>query len=104
MAAKTTKGRRGNTSTPNVKDLKDLSQQGRAAEALLKNTTLTKALNEMKTNAMDRITNSNPDEKELREDFYRFIKSINALEKQLNIYMTKGANAAHKLEVITNGG
>jgi len=104
MAAKTTTGRRGNSNPSNVKDLKDLSQQGRAAEALLNNKTLTKALNEMKQNAMDRIVVSEPDAKELREDFYRFIKTINALEQQLKVYFNKGANAAKKLEVITNGG
>ena len=104
MAAKTTKGRRGNSSSPNVKDLKDLSQQGRAAEALLENKTLNKALNEMKQNAHLHIEQSEPQENEKRENLYRFIKTISAFEQQLKIYFNKGASASKKLEVIINGG
>lgn len=97
MAAKTTARGRANSSV-NVKDLKDLSQQGRAADALLKNKTLTKALNEMRSNAVEHIANSGLEQKEHREDMYRLIKSIDSLEKMLKVYITKGANAAHKLE------
>ena len=104
MAAKDKKGRRGNTSPTNVKDLKDLSQQGRAADSLLKNKTLNKALNEMRENAHLHIEQSEPQESEKRENLYRFIKTISAFEQQLKIYFNKGASASKKLEVIINGG
>jgi len=104
MAAKDkARGRGNSSSTNNVKDLKDLTQQGRAADELL-NGTLQKALNEMKENARDWIEESEPKDVETREDLYRFIRSINTLNKQLKIYFNKGSNAALKLKDITNGG
>lgn len=106
MAAKDKTGGRGDSRPiDSVKKLKDTSQQGRAAEALLKNKTLAKALNEMRSNAMEHIEASNFDEREKREDLYRFIKTISALEAQLKVYLNKGATAAKKLEeILKNGG
>jgi len=99
-ASNKTRGRGSANSVDSVKAKKDLSQQGRAAEALLNNTTLTKALNDMRANARDFLEASQPEENEKRENLYRFIKTISALERQLKTYMTKGANAAKQLEEI----
>jgi hypothetical protein len=90
-----------------VKDLKDLSQQGRAADSLLNNKTLQKAFTEMKANAMAHIIESKAADIEIREDLYRFIKVIDKVNDQLKIYFNKGSNAAFKLEQMTekqNGG
>lgn len=105
MAETVKKKRRATAGTSgSVKAKKDLAQQGRAAKALLENTTLQKALSEMKENARDWIEDSQPHEVEKREDLYRFIRSINTLNKLLKVYFTKGSNAAHQLEEIINGG
>lgn len=106
MAEKTQQRGRGNSLPAiDVRELKNKAQKGKAAEALLKNTTLTKALNEMRKNATDRIIASEPADERLREDMYRFVKTIGALEQQLKVYFNKGASAAKKLEaVLQNGG
>jgi hypothetical protein len=81
--------------------LKDLSQQGRAADSLLNNKTLQKAFTEMKANAMAHIIESKASEVDIREDLYRFIKVIDKVNEQLKIYLNKGSNAAFKLKQMT---
>lgn len=105
MAEKINKGGRGNSRSPDsVKDLKDTSQQGKAAEALLSNKTLDKALNEMQRNVFEWICESNEMETEKREELYRFIKTIKGFKGVLKVYFNKGATASKKLEAIINGG
>lgn len=100
-----TRGRGNSRPVDSVKAMKDASQLGRAGDALLKNKVLTKALDEMRSNAMAYIVASEPHETEKREDLYRFIKSIHGLEAQLKVYLNKGATAAKKLEeILKNGG
>lgn len=107
MAAKTPKGRSGNTGTTGgltEKDMKDLSQQGRAAESLLSNKTLDKALNEMRENAFEWFITTDLNETEIREEIHRFVRTIDNFRGVLKTYVNKGSNAQKKLEVLHNGG
>lgn len=104
MVAKTETGRRGNSgSAVSVKDHKDASQLGRAAETLLSNKTLNKALREMEENVFEHWTASNVTKDE-REEMYRLMKTVRNFRKVLEIYVTKGKNSQKKLEVYQNGG
>lgn len=105
MAEKSTKKQPAHPrASGRVKDLKDASQLGRAAESLLNNVTLNKALNEMERNVFEWLTETDLMEAEKREEMYRLMKTIKNFKQVLKVYFNKGSTSQKKLEVITDGG
>jgi 3-phosphoglycerate kinase len=101
MAEKRGRGNTGDIGS--VTELSNKTIQGRAAQELLDNKTLNQALDDMRNSAFVLIENSTMDEQEKRENLYSFIKAINKLRQQLDIYVNKGKGAGIKLEKIING-
>jgi len=99
MAAKDKKRGRGNPIvTSTVNELKEVSSTSDAAEKLLNNATLNKALLAMKNNAFESLCKTEINDRETRESIHFLIKTIDSFKKELATYINKGATAKFKLE------
>lgn len=77
--------------------LKEDSATSAAAEKLLNNATLNKALKAMKQNAFDSLCNTEVNDRDTRESIHFLIKVIDSFKKELATYINKGATANLKL-------
>jgi len=99
MAAKDQTRRRGNSSpTSSVKELNLEAQRARGSKTLLENKLLWKIFDEIEKNALENIKNSDVTQNDLREELYRQIMAVRMVEKLLNTWLTRGQNAAFKLQ------
>ena len=101
MATKDTKRGRGNINATGNVDERKLKQEiatSDAAEKLLENATLNKAINAMKENSVNLLLQTKENDRESRESIFFMMKASDSFKKELATYINRGATANLKLE------